>query len=70
MKRIEAETAAKAKIERENQDLYLEQIRQHNLYFEQNNCLLHSKNHKNLKKYPESFLLSQLYSGSKFLTRI
>jgi ATPase family AAA domain-containing protein 3A/B len=27
MKRIEAETAAKAKIERENQDLYLEQIR-------------------------------------------
>jgi hypothetical protein len=38
MKRIEAETAAKAKIERENQDLYLEQIRQHNLYFEPNNC--------------------------------
>ena len=27
MKRIEAETKAKAKIERENQDLYLEQIR-------------------------------------------
>jgi ATPase family AAA domain-containing protein 3A/B len=27
MKRIEAETVAKAKIERENQDLYLEQIR-------------------------------------------
>ena len=27
MKRIEAETTAKAKIERENQDLYLEQIR-------------------------------------------
>ncbi len=27
MKRIEAETAARAKVERENQDLYLEQIR-------------------------------------------
>ena len=27
MKRIEAETVARAKIERENQDLYLEQIR-------------------------------------------
>ena len=27
MKRIEAETIAKAKVERENQDLYLEQIR-------------------------------------------
>jgi ATPase family AAA domain-containing protein 3A/B len=27
MKRIEAETTARAKVERENQDLYLEQIR-------------------------------------------
>lgn len=27
MKRIEAESIAKAKVERENQDLYLEQIR-------------------------------------------